>query len=175
MASSIEQQLLHAALLCGLKPQGGPAYRMQLFLVANRDLGSKSHQSDFQRAIETAVDIKGLFANYQNRGSGEYVITPLGFEVARSQLGSVEPKYEPVAKDEFRATMRGLIGSTLVEILTRGVNSTVRLAGEDVRSAKEACRCLEALAGLHLPTEGDSAVRVLQNMAVDRAFEIEFE
>lgn len=175
MSASIEQLLLHASLLCGLKPGGSAAYRLQLFLVANRDLGSKNHQSDFQRALETAVDNKGLFENYEYRGSGEYTITAHGFDEARTQIGSIQPKYEPVLKAEFQATMRGLVGGVLVEVLTRGEKSVVYLDGEQMPSAKEACRRLEVSANLRLPTQGDSAVRVLQNLAVDRSFEIEFE
>lgn len=175
MSASIEQQLLHAALLCGLKPSGRAAYRMQLFLVANRDLGSKNHQSDFQRSLETAVDKKGLFGNYEYRGSGEYFITARGFDEARTQIGNIQPKYEPMLRAEFQVTMRGLVGGILVEVLTRGEKSVVCLDGEQMLSAKEACRRLEVLACLRLPTQGDSAVRVLQNLAVDRSFEIEFE
>jgi hypothetical protein len=143
--------------------------------VANRDLGSKNHQSDFQRALETAVDNKGLFENHEYRRSGEYIITPRGFDEARRQIGNIEPKYVPVLKAEFQATMRSLVGGTLVEIRTRGDKSVVDLDGEQMPSAKEACRRLEVSERLRLPTQGDSAVRVLQNLAVDRSFEIEFE
>jgi hypothetical protein len=147
---------------------------MQLFLVANRDLGSKSHQNDFQRALETAVDKKGYFENYNYRGSGEYAITLRGFEEARLKVGNIKSKYEPVAKAEFRVAMRGQLYGIPVEVLTCGVKSSTYIAGEMLRSAREACRRLEASFGLHLPTEGDSAVRVLQDLAVDRGFEIEF-
>ena len=175
MSASIEQYLLHAALLCGLTPEGSAAYRLQLFLVANRDLRSPNHQNDFQRALETAVDKKGFFENHEYRGSGEYRITAKGYQAARLQIGSVEPKYEPTQKQEFRATMRGLVGAIHVEVLTRGTKSTVHFSGEEMRSAKEACRRLEVSAGVHLPTQGDSAVRVLQDLAIDHRFEIEFE
>jgi hypothetical protein len=175
MSASLEHQLLRAALLCGLKPGEPSIYRLQLFFVANRDLGSKSHQCDFQRALETAVDKKGLFDNHEFRGSGEYTITTRGFEQARSQIGSIQPKYKPVPKAEFQATMRGIVGRTLVEVLTRGKKSVVYLDGERVHSAREACRRLEESAGVSLPTQGDSAVRVLQDLAVDRSFEIEFK
>lgn len=75
MASSIEQYLLHAALLCGMNPiERTVVYRQQLFFVANRDLGSRNHDSDFQRALETAVDKKALFLNAE-KGRGEYMLT----------------------------------------------------------------------------------------------------
>lgn len=173
--ASIEQQLLHAALLCGLSPGGRATYRMHLFLVANRHLGSKNHQNDFQRALETSVDKKGLFGNYNYKGSGEYVITRQGFEEARLKIGDVEPKYAPVAKAEFGVRIHGQVGGVPIEVATRGTKSSVYIAGEMLRSAREACRRLEVHLGLHLPTQGDSAVRVLQDFAVDRGFEIEFE
>jgi len=127
MSATIEQHLLRAALLCGLKPCENAAYRMQLFLVANRDLGSKHHQNDFQRALETAVDKKGLFENHEHRGSGEYTITTKGFKEARSQIGIIQQKYEPILKNEFRVTMRGLIDGSVIEILTKGKKSVVYL------------------------------------------------
>ena len=175
MSHSIEQYLLHAALLCGLIPSVNAAYRLQLFLVANRDLGSKHHQNDFQRALETAVDDKGLFSNHEGRGSGEYAITRTGLQAATNQLGSVQSVYLPTLKDSFKAKLRGTVGKTEIKIVTRGTKSTVFFGGEPIRSAKEACRRLEVSAGISLPTQGDSAVRVLQNMAIDRGFEIEFQ
>lgn len=147
---------------------------MQLFLVANRHLHSKSHQNDFQRALETSVDKKGFFENHKYRGSGEYAITPRGFEEARLKFGKVEPKYEPANKDAFRVTMHGLVHGIRIEIITRGAKSAVRMNGAMLRSAREACQHLELHAGLHLPTEGDSAVRILQDLAIDHGFEIEF-
>lgn len=174
MSHSIEQYLLHAALRCGLVPGVNAAYRLQLFLVANRDLGSKHHQNDFQRALETAVDAKGLFSNHEKRGSGEYAITRAGLQAATNHLGTVQAMYAPTLKESFKATMRGTVGKTEIRIVTRGTKSTVFLGSEQMRSAKEACRRLEISAGISLPTQGESAVRVLQDMAVDRGFEIEF-
>jgi hypothetical protein len=60
-----------------MEPNGYPAYRLQLFFIANKELGSKSHQSDFQRALETGVDTKGFWGNFDHKGSGEYLITKL--------------------------------------------------------------------------------------------------
>jgi len=174
MSHSIEQYLLHAALLCGLEPLKNAAYRLQLFLVANRDLGSKNHQSDFQRALETTVDTKALFTNHEARGSGEYVLTQAGYAAATSHFGVVKKTYSPMLKDSFKTTMRGNIGRTEIRILTRGTKSTVYFGSEKLRSAREACSRLEVMAGVRLPTQGDSAVRVLQNYAIDRCFEIEF-
>jgi hypothetical protein len=175
MSHSIEQYLLHAALRCGLVPGVDATYRLQLFLVANRDLGSKHHQNDFQRALETAVDAKGLFSNHEGKGSGEYALTTTGLQAALNHLGTVQAMYTPTPKESFKATMRGTVGKTAVKIVTRGTKSTVFLGNEQIRSAKEACRRLEVSAGISLPTQGDSAVRVLQDLAIDRGFEIEFQ
>ena len=175
MSHSIEQYLLHAALRCGLMPSVNAAYRLQLFLTANRDLGSKHHQNDFQRALETAVDAKGLFSNHEGRGSGEYAITQAGLQAATNQLGSVQSVYVPTLKEYFKATLRGTVGGTEMRIVTRGTKSIVFFGSEQIRSAKEACRRLEVSAGINLPTQGDSAVRVLQDLAIDRGFGIEFQ
>ncbi len=174
MSSSIEQYLLHAALLCGMHPNDGTVvYRQQLFFVANRDLGSRNHDSDFQRALETAVDKKGLFQNAE-KGQGEYMLTAAGFAAATTHAGSVQARYEPTRRDDFRLVVRGSVGKTKLELRTRGVRSTVFLNGEMCRAATDACRRLELIAGIHLPTQGTSAVRVLHDFAIDRNFEIEF-
>lgn len=174
MSHSIEQYILHAALRCGLAPGLNAVYRLQLFLTANRDLGSRHHQNDFQRALETAVDDKGFFSNHEGRGSGEYAITRIGHQAAIDQFGSVQSAYMPTLKDTFKATLQGSIGKTDIRIVTRGTKSTVFLGAEQIRSAKEACRRLEISEGISLPTQNESAVRVLQDLAIDRGFEIEF-
>lgn len=174
MASSIEQYLLHAALLCGMNPiERTVVYRQQLFFVANRDLGSRNHDSDFQRALETAVDKKALFLNAE-KGRGEYILTPFGYSTATALAGSVQAVYAPARRDTFRLTVRGSVGKTRLEIRTRGIQSTVLFDGQALRTATEACRRLELIAGISLPTAGTSAVRVLHDLAIDRNFEIEF-
>ena len=130
MSHSIEQYLLHAALLCGLGPQSNGVYRLQLFFVANRDLGSRHHQNDFQRAIETAVDSKGLFANFGGKGSGEYALTPAGYATAVDQFGVPGAAYAPTLKDSFKATLRGTIGKLAVRIVTRGTTTAVFFGNE---------------------------------------------
>lgn len=172
MSDSIENQLLHASLLCGMVPKGKQAYRLQLFFVANRELGSKSHQSDFQRALETGVDSKGLWDNFGYRGNGEYVITELGYKTARLTYGEVNAKYQPVRADQFKCRAIGAINELHIEIRTVGKTSEVFINDKKCRSAKEACRIIENGSNLHLPTAGESAVRVLYNMAVDQDFEL---
>src|SRR5712691_662843 len=174
MPASLEQQLLHVALLCGLAPGGTAAYRLQLFLVANRDLGSHSHQNDFQRALETAVDRKGFFANAGERSSGEYLITEAGLQEAMQIIGPVQAVYLPTTGSDFRCIMSGAVSGASIKIRTLGTKSTVYFNGKLVRTATEACRRLETLAKVHLPTDGDSAVRVLEDFALDHEFQIEF-
>lgn len=172
MSDSIENQLLHASLLCGMAPNGKQAYRLQLFFVANRELGSKFHQSDFQRALETGVDTKGLWDNSGYRGSGEYVITELGYKTAKMIYGEVNAKYQPVRAPEFRCRATGVINELHIELRTVGKTSEVFINNKKCRSAKEACQIIENGSNLHLPTSGESAVRVLYNMAVDQDFEL---
>ena len=175
MLDSLENQLLHVSLLCGMKPKQDPAYRLQLFFIANKDLGSKSHQSDFQRALETGVDSKGLWENYEYKGSGEYLITQLGYRIANELFGKVDPKYRPVRSYQYRTRIAGTVGSIDVEIETVGKKSTVFLNNKECPSAKEACRIIENEVRLYLPTTGESAVRVLYNMAIDQEFKLYWE
>ena len=118
---------------------------------------------------------RSLFSNHEGRGSGEYELTQSGFQTAIAQFGRVEAAYTPTLKESFKVTMRGAVGKTEVRIVTRRTKSTVFFGIEQLRSAKEACRRLEVSSGINLPTQGDSAVRVLQDLAIDRGFEIEFK
>jgi hypothetical protein len=49
-------------------------------------------------------------------------------------------------------------------------SSQVFIDDKSISSAKEACRIIEAKSNLSLPTTGDSAVRILYNMAIDQGF-----
>ena len=175
MILSIEQQLLKASLLCGLRPEQQPAYRLQLFFIANKDVDSKSHQSDFQRALETGVDQKRLWGNYVEKGSGEYLITELGYDRAVSLFGKIEPIYPPVYGKDYHIEMVGKINNMKIKLETKGSgkrSTTVYINNEAVKSAKETCKIIEMNSKLYLPTEGESAVRVLYNMAIDYDFEL---
>jgi hypothetical protein len=174
MKASIEDQLLHSSLLCGLSSSNAFAYRLQIFFVANRDLGSRSHQSDFQRALETGVDAKGLWANHGARGSGEYSLTPAGLSIASERFSNAQPKYPPFSKPQFRATLQGSVGDTRVRIVTIGEKANVSVDGLPTKSAVEACKRISARTGLSLDPTGTSAVRVLYDLGIDNEFQIEF-
>ena len=174
MSAAIVDQLLHASLLCGLAPAGRPAYRLQLFTVANRDLRSPNHQSDFQRAIETGVDRDHYWENAGEKGSGEYVLSELGFAEARRRVGNVKAVYEPLSKLDFRCTLEGAIGRTSVELRCRTGKWSVSLDGRPVSTAAEACRLLSSKGAGSIRTEGNSAARVLYDLGIDNGFRIEF-
>lgn len=171
----IEGQLLFASLLCGMKPNKNPVYRMQLFFIANKDIRSKYHQNDFQRALETGVDSKGLWDNFDYKGSGEYVLTSYGHQYATSLFGDVIPIYRPIRANDFRCRLIGHIKAIEVELMIQRRGSQVFINKTQFRTAKEACRFIEQRAGVSLPTTGESAVRVLYNCAIDHKFELIWE
>ncbi len=174
MKNSIEEQLLHSSLLCGLSQTGNPAYRLQLFFIANKDLSSKSHQADFQRAIETGVDEHKLWKNYGKRGSGEYLITELGYSRATKIFGNVKPIYPPISGKDYHILIRGKVKNLFVEIETIGnrkKSTKVFIDHQLINTAKEACKIIENKINLPLETKGESAVRVLYNFAIDRDFD----
>lgn len=175
MPNSLEEILLKASLLCNLKPNKNPIYRLQLFFIANKDLGSKSHQSDFQRALETGVDSKGYWDNYGAKGSGEYIITDRGYNLAKDLFGSVIPIYIPVRAEDYKCEIIGNVNNISIKLETNGSNkrsTSVFINGKKCSSAKEACSIIEDNSDLILPTKGDSAVRVLYNMAIDNDFNL---
>jgi hypothetical protein len=174
MTLSLDDQLLRSAKLCGMQADNKPIYRLQLFLVANRELGSTNHQNDFQRAIETAVDTRGYFSNHEGKGTGEYLLTPQGEREANRRFVNVSPMYTPKTKNDFLCTLRGEVAGTKIEIRTMTGRSSVFFNGQRVRSSKEACSRLESMAHVRLPTSGESAARVIQNFAIDHGFDIVF-
>lgn len=175
MRYSLEEQLLHASLLCGLKPTGSPAYRLQLFFIANKELGSKSHQSDFQRAIETGVDKSRYWINFDGRGSGEYLFTELGYASAKRIFDEIKPIYHPVMGKDYHVLVKGIFNNLLIEIETKGnskKSTTISINHKTINSAKEACKLIERNANICLPTTGESAVRVLYNFAIEHDFDL---
>lgn len=165
---SIEHELLHAALLCGLSPDSQSASRLQIFLVANRDLGSRRHESDFQRSIQTAR-ANGLFTNPTG---GDYTLTALGLSEALRVIGPTPAAYAPQSSAKFNYSMLGTVVGMSVVIRGTADRSIVTLDGEKI-PATEACRRLEVRTGLSLPTVRTSAVRVLRDLGIDRGFEID--
>ncbi|VVB92288.1 Uncharacterised protein [uncultured archaeon] len=171
----LESQLLKSSLLCGLIPGGKSAHRLQLFFVANNELGSSNHENDFQRALETSVDIKKYWENWPNKWSGEYRITQKGYERALTLFGQIKPIYSPRSKDDCNFSLEGYIEQTKVLIRTLGGESDIFLNGQLCKSAKEACRQLEKHLGIPILTIGGSAVRDLRNYAIDNKFEMHWE
>jgi hypothetical protein len=172
-SSTLESLLLRSSLLCGQSPGGTPAYRLQLFLVANKHLGSKNHQNDFQRAIETGVK-RGLWENHASRGSGDYLLTLDGHHLARKRHPDAPALYSPCPGKSFRARISGHVGETHIELRTLGRTTTVAVNGSLVKSAREACRILASREGVRLKTMDESAVRVLTDYGIDSAFVIDF-
>ncbi len=69
-----EDELLYAALRCGMRPKGDPIHRMLLFFVANSELHSKAHVMTYQRTLETGA-LAGVWENYIKKGGGDYLLT----------------------------------------------------------------------------------------------------
>lgn len=175
MKYNLEEQLLNASLLCGLEPGGSSAYRLQLFFIANKELGSKSHQSDFQRAIQTGVDKKRYWTNYKGKGTGEYLITESGFNKAKQLFGEIKPLYPPIRGKDYHTEILGTINNLTLKIETIGSDkksTKICINDKPITSAKEACRIIEKNLKTSLPTTGDSAVRVLCNFAIDNDFDL---
>lgn len=174
MRSSLEEQLLHSSLLCGLKPAGNPAYRLQLFFIANKELGSKSHQSDFQKALQTGV-VNNYWIKYGERGSGDYLFTESGYNLAKQIYGVIIPIYPPASGNQYHTLIKGEINNLLIEIETIGhgkKSTTVFINHEPIKSSKEACKIIEQNSHIILPTTGESSARVLYNLAIYNEFEL---
>ena len=174
MSNSLENQLLKAALLCNMKPNKSAIYRLQLFFVANKNLKSKSHQSDFQKVLQTGVK-KGYWSNYGGKWSGEYVLTLKGYKIAKTLFSDIIPLYLSIRGSDYRIEIIGNINGMKIKLKTCGCgksSTTVFIDESQCRSAKEACRIIENNSYLQLPTFRDSAVRVLYNMAIDNEFQL---
>ena len=165
---SLEEQLLKSSLLCGLKPKEKTVNRFKLFFVANKELGSKSHESDLQRALETGVD-NNIWENWPAKrpgikGSGEYRITRSGYEMAITQFPGISPKCFPNC-----FSLEGYIDGIKLLIAIQDNKRTIFVNDESC-SGKEACRY-----HLDIPEEtmkNESAVRIIYNLAIDNDFKL---
>jgi HNH endonuclease len=115
-AQTLIESLLHASLLCALRPGGPPAHRYQLFYVAHHDLSVSNRTNDLQRALETGVDINQLWANAGERGSGEYVLTLAGQARAVERWGAVSPQYLPATREQCAFEMRASVAGKTVAL-----------------------------------------------------------
>ena len=175
MNLSLEEQLLKSSLLCGLKPTGNPAYRLQLFFIANKELRSKEHQEKFQALLYKGIDKHDYWINYDKRGSGEYLFTDVGYNRAKELFGKIVPIYQPVRGEDFHILIRGEINNLLIKIETIGNhgNSTkVFINDKHIQYANAACKIIEEKTNISLPTSFNSAVRVLYNFAIDYNFDL---
>ena len=168
----LEDQMLWASRFCGMTPHGEPAHRYQLFFVANRYLGSKSHIDDFQKVLETGVDQKGLWDNHSRKRSGEYVITERGNQSTQKLVDFIDPLYSPAKGNQFECRLTGPIDSMDVEIRTTGKRCKIYLDGQHFRYINRACEWFNAFTGTRLlPSSGFKA---FYNMATDQNFDMEW-
>jgi hypothetical protein len=159
-------QLLQASLLCGLKPEGKPAHRLQLIFVVNKDLRSRSHQMDLQRALETGVDRYEFWQNH-DKGGGEYCLTLKGFEKAKVLFPDSNQKYSPASGETCNYSIQGELRSGKSLLLrTRFAKTEIFLNNHKV-SAKEVCR------QLGINARGNAVVD-LYNLAIDLNFEMKW-
>lgn len=176
MHLSLKEELLYAAFLCGLKPEGESLHRIQLFFVANKELNSKRHQSDYQKVLETAANNQGYWEYWPEKTSGEYRITQKGYEKALNLFGNIVQHYPPCKANAIHYSLEGDIGNTKVLIRTRGVdNTTVFINDAACDSAKDACRRLAEEIGYSINIETGSAVMALYDLALDYNFEMYWE
>lgn len=165
---TLENQLLKLSLLCGLSPQSESTHRMQLFLLGNTLLRSKSHQEDYQRAIETGVQ-KEIWSN-DRKLSGQYFITADGYMRGQKLFPEMVPEYYPTTLDQCHFEQVGEINGLSLLIAGRGRGKEIFIDGERARNAKAACEFISAQTGISIPIKGASAFTKLYNLAIDWNF-----
>jgi len=165
---SLEEQLLKSSLLCGLKPGEKTVNRFKLFFVVNKELVSKSHESDLQRALETGVD-KNVWENWPAkrpgiRGSGEYRITRLGYEMAIARFPGISPKYFPNC-----FSLEGYIRGIKILIAIQDNKRTIFVNDEPCKGTEA---CIDHLGIPEENMKNESAVRIIYNLAIDNDFKL---
>ena len=161
----LEDQLLYASLVCGIAPGGDPAHRLQLYFCAIEEPYSKSHIDDFQRALETGVDSKGLWENYSHKGSGGYFITERGYTCALNRHGRVDLRFSPARSGQFICNLAGRIDSIYVQICSTGKWPEIILNGQLFQNKSDACEYVNARTGKKLPVS--RGIKPLYNLGID--------
>ena len=167
---SQEYQLLYAALRCGMWPRTDPIHRMQLFFVANCEFKPMAHVMSYQRCLENGV-LNGLWDNHIKRGSGEYLITDEGHQMALDKFGPTLAPYSAARTYKFEIGLSGVVSDIAVELKCRGKKSWVYLDGLEYRSKKLACERLQSDTGIRINRPEFVS---LYDMALDRGFDMYF-
>lgn len=110
-----KNELLFAALRCGMWPLKDPIHRMLLFFVANAEFKSKAHFMTYQKTIETGV-LNGVWQNHIKRGSGEYVLTEIGYQMAKDRFGIILPGFRAATAYQFEIGLGGMVSKIDVQL-----------------------------------------------------------
>ncbi len=167
----LTEQLLKSSLICGLKPGEKTVHRFKLFFVANKELNSKSHESDFQKVLENGVTKDKYWENWGEKtsgkkGSGEYRITKGGYKKAKELFPEINPRDFP---NSF--SLEGSIGEMKFLIKTHDNKRKIFLNDKPCKGTR-VCECL----GIpEEKMEKDSAIRILYDFAIDNNFKLSWE
>jgi hypothetical protein len=165
-ALSIEESLLLSALLCGVTPESPFIHRLQLFFCANFVVGKDNAEEDFQRCIETEVDILGDKKYWLRADRGVYELTLHGYSHAKHLFPNITPQSLPadnIAKVNYR--LSGKYNNEDLFFERRGRQFTVTIGNELFTNIKDVCR------HLGFSTEDRSAPRILYNLAIRNKFQ----
>ncbi len=173
-------KLLKSSLLCGLKPEGKPIHRLQLFFVANKEqeIGDrKSHENAFQKALENGTKTNKYWEFYPDKvseikGSGEFKMTRKGYEEAIRLFPLIKPKYPIKSKDDLEFSYEGYIEQIKVFIRKRGSKTDIFIDNIPYKNAKEAGMQLEKRLGHRILKKGGNAIRDLSDLAIDYDLEM---
>ena len=173
-------KLLKSSLLCGLKPEGKPIHRLQLFFIANKeqDIGErKSHENAFQKALENGI-YKNKYWEFcpekvpEIKGSGEFKITQNGYEEAIRLFPNIKPKYPIKSKDDLEFSYEGYIEQIKVFIRKRGSKTDIFIDNIQYNNGKEAGLQLEKRLGCRILKKGGNAIRDLSDLVIDYDLEM---
>jgi uncharacterized protein DUF3883 len=169
--NTLIDSLLHASLLCGLRPGGSAANRYQLFFITHHDLHVRNRTMDLQRALETGVDKKGYWENHSGRRSGEYRITLHGYQRASTRFQNVALRYPPSVGDGCSFEFGSTIGDSQLHVVCTAGKFEVFREGRKVQGTR-VIQLLKEEFGTHIPGEASNAPRALYDFACQHAWPV---
>ncbi len=163
--------LLRAARICGLEPNGRGGYQYQLFYCVWTTIGRVATIEALQRSIEDGVVEHGTWFRPPGTG-GVYALTESGYRASLEHFGA-QPALMPLLEPEevaFSLTSPPLDGETL-QITRTSRQFSQRLAGRDI-SGVEACEWIERKTGASLRKSGGTASRQAFNYGIGHGWSL---
>jgi hypothetical protein len=173
MKTTMSLDLLRAARMCGLRPDGRGVYQLQLFYCVFKMIGRVASVESLQRSIEDGVAKHGTWIRPPGT-TAVYALTELGYRQSQKHFGS-QPALMPFLRPEeisFTMTSPALGGATM-RIEQAGGQWFPYIDDRQV-SGIEACEWIGRWTGTEPRKTGGTATRQAFNFGLKQGWGLEW-